>query len=106
MVLTSVSQTQRSSSKGTLIWKRGGMALTSGRGLGLLLLSFQRGPLLCVSCESPAPPTTRAGGFPELCPVSGSGAWLAAPATDQPVLNSAMNIHELIRFHTFISGPN
>lgn len=62
MALTSVSQTQRSSSEGTLIWKWGGMALTSGRGLRLLLLSFQRETLLCVSCESPAPPTTRAGG--------------------------------------------
>lgn len=47
VVLTLASQTQRPSSMGDLIWNRGDMALISGRGLGLLLLSFQRGPLLC-----------------------------------------------------------
>jgi hypothetical protein len=31
--------------------------------------------------------------------------WLLQPLIN-PVLKSVMNMHETIRFHTFISGPN
>lgn len=42
------------------------------------------------------------------CPVSGSGVGLGSLATDQPPQRAEvkMNIHEPIRFYTFISGPN